>query len=249
MFEKALYPKKMDPEELDLYLASGWFRMGQSIFTTEFVLFAGRIYRSIWLRCVLKHFTGGKTLQKLKKRNRDLRVILKPAMITEAHEQLFELYRQHVSFDTAPSLADLLFGYVYEPANIYRTYEINLYAGEKLVGCTYFDVGKGSAEGISAYYDPFFLHRSLGKYLIYLQIELCRQNGFDYFYPGYFVPGYAHLDYKLLIGSDSLEFFVPEEMNWFPLSEYDPQGIPLEYGDFMKSCDWLSDTHWDTPST
>jgi len=234
MFERAAYPKRLKPEELDAYLAAGWFRMGQSIFTTEFVLFAGRIYRTIWLRCVLQQFDGGTTFSKLKKRNRDLRVTLKPAEITPEHEHLFELYRQHVSFDTAPSLAHLLFGYVFEPTHIYRTFEINLHDGDTLVACTYFDVGKNSAEGISAYYHPAYRQRSLGKYLIYIQIEWCRQNGFTYFYPGYFVPGYPHLDYKLQIGSDCLEFFVPDEMNWYAISEYEDEPISLEYGDYLK---------------
>ena len=40
----------LNGEELDKYLERGWFRMGQTIFTTNFLKFNGLIYSVIWLR-------------------------------------------------------------------------------------------------------------------------------------------------------------------------------------------------------
>lgn len=66
MFEQVKYPQNLDPKALDLLLARGWFRMGQSIFTTEFVLFQSCVYRTIWLRHDLKKYQSGKSISNLK---------------------------------------------------------------------------------------------------------------------------------------------------------------------------------------
>ena len=229
MFEQVMYPKSLAPEMLDQLLAKGWFRMGQSIFTTEYTLFDHRMYQTIWLRHVLKDYHETKTIRNLKKRNKAFRLELKKVEITSTHEDLFSRYKGSVYFNTASSLNQLLNGYVIEEAQIFNTYEINVYDKNKLIACSYFDIGKKSAEGISSYYDPEYEKYSLGKYMIYLQIDVCRGNGFDFYYPGYFVPGFAHLDYKLAIGSDSLEFFSVEDFCWYPIAEYEPFGIPLHF--------------------
>lgn len=231
MFETIEYPQVLSPADLDKYLAKGWYRMGQSIFTTDYVMFERRVYRTIWLRHVLKNYSGGKSYEKLKKRNRHFHIELKPAEITLEQEALFKKYREAMTFDTAPSLKQLLFGYVFIPANVYNTYQICIYDNSKLIACTYFDIGKTSAEGISAFYDPEYTDCSLGRYLIYLQIDVCCKNGFTYFYPGYFVPGHSHLDYKLHIGKSCLEFYNTEDMNWYPISYYVDEGISLNWED------------------
>ena len=233
MFEQVKYPQNLDPKALDLLLAKGWFRMGQSIFTTEFVLFQSCVYRTIWLRHDLKKYQSGKSISNLKKRNKNFRIELKRAVITDTHVELFEKYKDSVSFDTAASLHQLLDGYVYIPANIYNTYEINIYDQEQLIACSYFDIGFKSAEGIAAYYHPAYKPHSLGRYLIYLQIEICKKNDFQYYYPGYFVPGFSHLDYKLDIGSHCLEYFLIDDALWYPIECYEDVGIPIEYQDYF----------------
>lgn len=233
MFEQFRYPQQMAPEELDVFLAKGWFRMGQSIFTTEYVLFQNCMYRTIWLRHFLKDYTQTKSFVNLKKRNKQFRIELKKCEITPRHQSLFELYKSSVAFETASSLQQLLNGYVHFPTSVYNTYEINLFDKNKLIACSYFDIGLKSAEGISAYYDPAYKSHSLGRYLIYLQIEICKGNGFQYYYPGYFVPGFSHLDYKLAIGTHCLEYFLPEDSLWYPIQSYQDAGIPIEYQDYF----------------
>jgi arginine-tRNA-protein transferase len=228
MFEEVKYPSELKPEELDIYLAKGWYRMGQSIFTTSYVFFEDKIYPAIWLRHVLKNYEETKTIINLKKRNKAFRVELKQVQLSESHEELFEKYKSSIHFNAAENLFTLLYGYVYKPTNIYNTYEINIYDGAKLIACSYFDIGEKSAEGISAFYDPEYRNHSLGKYLIYLQIEICKHNNFTYFYPGYFVPGYPHLDYKLAIGTKHIEFFDPEDMLWYPISEFEDRGLSMD---------------------
>lgn len=233
MFENCHYPESLQPDQLDLYLSKGWFRMGQSIFTTSFVLFDEKVYPTVWLRHTLNSYSESKTIKNLKKRNKQFDVECKRACITPEHESLFQLYRQSMQFDTAPSLDQLLNGYVFIPCSIYNTYEINIYDGDELIACSYFDVGDKAAEGISAFYNPKYRNHSLGRYMIYLQIELCKFSEFEYYYPGYFVPGFSHLDYKLGIGTEHLEFLNQEDMLWYPIQEFEDKGVPIEFQDYF----------------
>src|SRR5262245_55429246 len=121
MFEQVRYPQYLKPKQLDQLLAIGWFRMGQSIFTTNYVMFEKGIYRTVWLRHVLKDYVLTSTFTKLRKRNKDIRVEIKQACITETHENLFALYKSSISFEASSSLQQLLNGYVYTPAQIYNT--------------------------------------------------------------------------------------------------------------------------------
>lgn len=234
MFEQCLYPDSLHPQQLDMMLSGGWFRMGQAIFTTNFTLFNGCVYRTIWLRNALHKYDLTKTINILKKRNKTFRIELKKARITEAHEALFRDYKQGITFNAASSLDQLLNGYSLKPVTIYNSWEINLYDGNQLIGCSYFDIGEKSAQGISSYYHPDYKKHSLGRYMIYLQVEVCKGNEFEYYYPGYFVPGYKHLDYKLDIGTDCLEFLDPDDMKWKPIKEYYDKAIPLDMGNYFE---------------
>lgn len=246
MFERLAIPHPIAPAELDACLASGWYRMGQTVFTTDYLCFAGALYRAIWLRVGLPNFLGGKTFQRLRQRNRDLSAVLRPALPGAEQERLWSTYRRSVSFEPAENVNALLYRFGVGEEDYFRTHELCLYRGERLVACSYFDTGQHSAEGISAFYDPEFRNRSLGKYLIYLQAQYCRNRGLLWFYPGYFVPGHAHLDYKLSIGRTSLEFFDPLLRDWFPIEQFCDPGIPLGAGKrFLQMMELWSDSKED----
>ena len=70
MFAQIEYPKNLLPEELDKYLASGWFRMRQTIFTTNFLHFNQQFYSAIWLRVALEQPIDDTKYQRLKKLNK-----------------------------------------------------------------------------------------------------------------------------------------------------------------------------------
>ncbi|MBA4056534.1 MAG: arginyl-tRNA--protein arginylyltransferase, partial [Marivirga sp.] len=53
MFAQVHSPEKLLPRELDAYLEQGWFRMGQTIFTTNFLNFKNEFYSALWLRIML----------------------------------------------------------------------------------------------------------------------------------------------------------------------------------------------------
>jgi leucyl-tRNA---protein transferase len=225
MFAKMRTPVSLSPAELDSYLAQGWFRMRQTIFTTNFLHFNSNFYSVLWLRVALEGFVECKKHRSLKKLNAKFRTEVRKAALTAEHEELYRAYRNAVSFEVSPTLHDLLIGN--ETYNRYDTYEVNIYDEDKLIAVGFFDLGQVSAAGISCIYDPDYKKFSLGKYLMFTKIDFCRQQGLRYFYPGYLVPGYRPFDYKAEIGKDSLEWFRFASNEWLPFENFTASMNPI----------------------
>ena len=230
MFVELHYPEYISAQELDVYLANGWFRMGQSIFTTNFLRFHNKFYSSIWLRIDLINIKKSKTQQKIEKLNTKFRVEIQIANPTEQHEELFCKYRESMKFDAAPSVKSLLYGQQEERAllRIFDTVEINVYDVNKLIAAGFMDLGEKSAAGISCFYDADYRKYSLGKYLMYLKMDFCKQNGFHFFYPGYFAPTYPLFDYKLDLAKPTLQYLDLVTDAWIPFKAFDSSQIPIE---------------------
>lgn len=226
MFADAHCPETLNPEELDAYLEKGWFRMGQTIFTTNFLTFKNQLFSAIWLRVGLTGFSADKTQQKLTKLNAAFRVEIQKASITPAKEALYANYKQGISFEASSSINHLLFGRA--TRTIYNTHEVNIYDADSLIATGFFDMGKTSAAGITCFYDPAYKKYSLGKYLIYLKMDYCKKLALHYFYPGYFVPGYPFFDYKLEIGKPTLQYLQLTSQQWLPILSFSPELCPLQ---------------------
>ncbi len=218
-------PVAKDGAWLDLALYNGWFRMAQLFFTNQYICFDAVMYRTVWLRNKIKSYKSGKTISNLHKRNQRFRYDCKPLQLLDAHHNLYTKYKNFMPFDMSISLQSLLFDFA--QTDCFNTYQIEIYDNEKLIGCSFFDVGNNSAEGISSIYDPDYTKHSIGKYLIYLQIEYCKKNNIEYFYPGYFVPYYPAFDYKLGIANDCLEYYCNTSKSWKSIQDYCTETIPI----------------------
>lgn len=224
MFAEKHYPETMLPEELDAYLAKGWYRMGQTIFTTHYLCFGRTFYSAIWVRLALEGHSFSKSLRRIIRRNQErFRTELRPASITPEKEKLYSKYRAYFSGMLAPTLRDsLLDG---DEFNIYNTFEVAVYDGHRLAGLSYFDLGAESAASITGIYDPVYQKYSIGIYTMLMEIVFCQQTGLKYFYPGYVVPGYPRFDYKLRIGD--VTYFDLSTDSWKPFRELDEEEIPI----------------------
>lgn len=226
MFVDVHCPEHLNPADLDAYLDRGWFRMGQTIFTTNWLNFKETFYSAIWLRMQLDDYEADGTQKKLLQRNSKFRTEIRPASITIEKELLYVRYKQAVPFEASASLHALLLGNL--ETNIFDTYEVNIFDSDKLIAAGFFDLGKESAMGIASIYDPDYKKFSLGKHLIYQKIAFCKERGMKYFYPGYFVPGYRAFDYKLDIGRSYLEFLELQTGQWSPLARFTEDKVPVK---------------------
>jgi arginyl-tRNA--protein-N-Asp/Glu arginylyltransferase len=212
MFAQSKFPLALLPGELDAFLEKGWFRMGQTIFTTSFLNFKGTFYNALWLRIKLDEHTPGNSQVRLLKQNDKFRYEIAPFELTDEKESLYAKYKSSIAFEPSSSLHQLMYGSALH--NIYNSFNINLYDGAKLIGSGIFDVGEKSAAGITSFYDPAYKKYSLGKYLIFLKIQFCKSKGFEFFYPGYFVPGYKFFNYKLDLSKNAMYYLDVRQNKW-----------------------------------
>ena len=227
MFVDVQCPDRLEPATLDDYLERGWFRMGQTIFTTNWLNFRDTFYSAIWLRVLLDDYVADNTQKKLMQRNSRFHTEIRPAVITIEKELLYLRYKQSVPFEASASLHALMYGS--SDHNVFDTFEVDVYDKNKLVATGFFDLGKNSAMGISSIYDPDYKKFSLGKHLIYSKMMFCKERNMKYFYPGYFVPGYRAFDYKLDIGTSFIEYLQLQTNSWLPLSAFKNDKVPIEH--------------------
>jgi arginine-tRNA-protein transferase len=220
------FPQTLAGEELDRYLAEGWFRMGQTVFTTNFLNFKQQFYSAVWLRLKLSACQSEKADENLAKLSRRFTVRIQKAEINQEKENLFTRYRSQVSFEPSSSVQALLYGRAVH--NVYQTMEVIVEDNGKLIGCGFFDLGKKSAAGISSFYDPDYKKFSLGKFLIFQKIKYSKDAGYEYFYPGYFVPGYPPFDYKLKIHPEGQQYFDLATSRWNNVCDFRSENRPLE---------------------
>jgi len=244
MFAQVHSPESLTPSELDAYLEKGWFRMGQTIFTTNFLYVRDEIFSTIWLRILLNDYSAESAQLKIVKKNSVFRTNISRATITLEKEELYALYKESVPFQASPSLNHLLLSGK-DVNSIYETYEVTVWDGDRLIACGYFDLGNVASQGIVSFYHPSYKKYSLGKHLIYLKIQYSKELGLHYFYPGYFVPGNTHFDYKLSIGRPFLEYFQLRSGHWIPMDLFSDEDITctVMHRKLSKVCTALSATN------
>ena len=228
MFTEKHFPTSISGEELDDYLEKAWYRMGQAIFTCHFLFFDDNLYSPIWTRLPLKNYKFRKSLRRIiSKVQQEFRVVVRPGVIDEEKEQLFQTYRNNFNGNLSPTLkASLMDNFDF---NIYATYEVAVYHGPRLVAFSFFDLGKKSLASIKGVYDPDYASYSLGLFTMLQEIQFGIELGYEYFYPGYVVPGYDRFDYKLRIGKpEEIEYFDLKSGRWRFYEHFSPGELPVK---------------------
>ncbi len=208
-------------ETLDTYLQYGWYRMGHLIFTTNSLepRDDGKVYPVFWLRYKVDQVVLDSSNLKLINRNSRFRVTYRPFSITEELIALHKAYYNSLDFQTSDNLFDLL----KDVENVvYDSQLVEVRDDGKLIAAGVFDKGNNSIAGIVNFYDPAYKKYSPGKFLMLMKLRYCQENGYPFYYPGYYSPEYPVFDYKLFVDKAATEVFVPGLYIW------------LTYFDFLK---------------
>lgn len=224
-------PRELSGVELDDYLAAGWYRQGQGLFTTYSTISRKILMAAPWIRVDSSKYSLSKNLRRLKSKNQKaITYHIGKAVITPHREEMFRRFRTYFKGEFYESLQSALFCYSSQPGTIYDSYEVTFYQNGKMIGFSYFDVGNNSIASIINIYAREAMKYSLGMYSILLQIEWCEKNGKQFYYPGYAMPENPRFDYKLRIqGVDYLEQATGE---WKPWEDFKLKETPLyEYRD------------------
>jgi leucyl-tRNA---protein transferase len=187
--------------------------MHQQIFTTSHIQL-DEVYRVHWLRYAISELCTHYSHKRIYRRTNNFRTCITDFTFTDEQRELHAVYRASIDFDGAPSITDCLFSSEDECPSIFNTKTIAVHDGAKLIACGYFDVGNKSAASILHFFDPNYARNSLGKYLILLTISYLRENGYEYYYPGYVVEGNPKMDYKFFLGKEQAQYFDPVLADW-----------------------------------
>jgi arginine-tRNA-protein transferase len=235
------FPESVRGKSLDDYLARGWYRLGQSIFTTDYIPalelaksfnnigddpartednndITDFFYRVYWLRFRLHEFAFGKKQQKLVSRFRDFKISFSPFINNDEIESLYKLYRDNLDFQIATSLGEMLYDFMpfsNGREDIYDTWMISIRYQGKLMSVGIFDQGEKSLAGIINFYDPAYGRLSPGKFLMLLKIRYAIEKGMHYYYPGYISPDFSKFDYKFFPGKAFAELYNASNETWY----------------------------------
>lgn len=222
MFNDLHIHKQIRGSLLDQYLAKGWYRMGQVIFTTDYLFKDERWYRVFWLRYRLKEFQFSARQRKLLQLPKGCTAGVKPLRINAELEELYGRYRDHLDFEISPALKENLNSLDFlgqaEGDSVFDSYVIEIRREEKLIAAGIFDLGDSAMAGIINIYDPAERRLSPGKRLMQIKLSYALSQKLDYYYPGYIVCGNPKFDYKLEPGREICEIFNPVTDSWLPYS-------------------------------
>jgi arginine-tRNA-protein transferase len=208
------------PKRLDRYLSHGWFRNSNLLGKYKLLFLDDKLCSVVNIRVPLDNYQYSKSLQKIINRNNELfRYEIQPVAITPRKEELYQQHKHRFKGVVLPSLQMSLFGFESCMQSPFLSYEVNIYEGNKLIACSFFDIGEQSIASILGLYDNDYQKYSLGIYTMLLEIEFGLKANKKFYYPGYVLNNSPLFDYKLRMGNIQ---FHNGKNHWLPYQEYTP---------------------------
>ncbi len=205
---------------LDELLANGYYRMQHSLFTCNETQVDYDSYSIpvFWLRTLIAKINENKMGESIRKKCFTFSVECKPAIISQEINDLYKLYRNHISFNTSEFCEEYL--HQSEFGNPFDSMMIEVRHNNTLIAAGYFDKGEKALTGILNMYHPLYSKYSLGKYLILKKIDYAMANHFTHYYTGYISTSIDKFDYKLFPDINAIEVYLPKDKIWVPYTFY-----------------------------
>lgn len=203
-------PAQLPPDLFDLFLSLGWYPMGQGIFTTSHLDTGGEEPERVhWVRYPVAQVTERRSHRRILRRNAAFSVeLLDPFQHRRELDLLYANYFSSIDFDGYESIQDATCDY--GETNIYHGKAWVVRDGNIPVSCGIFYTGINSAASILHFFHPGYRRFSPGKYLILLTLDYCRKHGLEWYYPGYIIENNPRMDYKLFLGEEHVQYFIPQ---------------------------------------
>jgi arginine-tRNA-protein transferase len=174
----------------------GWRRFGHAFFRP--VCEGCTKCESIKIDALTYKFS--KSERRTIRKNEDIHVVIRKPKFTQDHFDLYNKYHYHMQEKKGwdfkeSSVQHYIMSFVQGSERF--GYEICYYHEGKLIGVDLIDMLKDGISSIYFFYDPDYSKRSLGRYSIYQQIALAKQNHLRWIYLGYYVEENNSLNYKI----------------------------------------------------
>jgi leucyl-tRNA---protein transferase len=182
------------PAKMDQFWADGWRHFGILFFRYRLAAHSDKRFSVLPLRVDLARFALTRSQKRILAKNRDTRTVIRPAIVDATRENLFLKHIARLKENIPSSLFDFMSPV---PASVpCPNLELCIYLNETLVGVTYLDIGQTATSAVYAMFDPAQAKRSLGILMMLQSIQLSRDRGYRYYYPGYAYREPFAYDYK-----------------------------------------------------
>jgi arginyl-tRNA--protein-N-Asp/Glu arginylyltransferase len=194
MINEYFLANRVDASEMDMLWALGWRHFGTYFFRYSNAHHEGELCHVLPLRLKLSSFVPSRSQKRVLKRNRDVQVVIRDAVLDAAKEALFDRHRKRFRQNVPESLYDFMSEL---PATVpCRNQEICVYDGDRLLAVSFLDIGEVATSAVYAAFEPAESHRSLGIFTMLCAIAQSRALGCIYYYPGYAYSEPSMYDYK-----------------------------------------------------
>ncbi len=214
-------------DELDRYLARGWYRIGPTMMTCRFVHFDGELRTAVWTRLDLADYRMRKSARRtLNRVERHLHISIGEPVLDQEHEAVYQRYREIARGERSSSLHDFLYGDRDPRTDVFDTREVRFtHPDGRLAGFSWFDLGSTAIQSLVGVYDPEVANLSVGFASMLAEIRWAQRHDLRWFYPGYVLPGAPAMDYKLRVGPMD---YLTDDGHWRPWAELDRDQLPTE---------------------
>ena len=194
MLNEYFVAMQVDPSRMDMLWHQGWRHFGIHFFRYATMKHDAVLCHVIPLRIDLSKFTLSQSQSRVLRKNRDLRVVIRPASINDSKQALFNRHRERFKDNAPDSLFDFMSS---NPASVpCRNEEICVYRDETLLAMSFLDIGESATSAVYAAFEPVEHKRSLGILTMLHAIQYSRSLGARYYYPGYAYRETSMYDYK-----------------------------------------------------
>jgi len=194
------FPQKLSPKRYDSYLASGWFRGSVMLYKMDLLCLENDLYSVINIRLNLEKHILKKSLSKINRRGKaKFRVEFGNVQLNDQKEELYQFQKTKFQGFIHQSLHDFLYSGLNN--TVFDTKEVCVYDGDRLVACSYFDLGEKSIASLLGLHHPKYASYSLGIFTMLLEIEFAKESEVKWYYPGYVLNEDKGFEYKLRLGN------------------------------------------------
>ena len=212
-------------------IAEGQKGLYDAAITRGFRRGGGHIYRPHCAQCSacvasridLLKFKPSRAQRRCLKRNADLRVESRPAVLTEEYFALYQRYLagRHVGGGMDEPSAEDFSRFLL--AKWSQTEFIEFRLDERLLGVAVTDVTRTGLSAVYCFYDPNEAKRSLGVFAILCQIQAARAANLTHLYLGFWLDGHAKMHYKA--SYSGLELLRAGEWRALEPQAFEPQAL------------------------
>lgn len=175
---------------MDLFLASGYRRNGNTLYTMNCTSCRG----CIPIRIDPAEFRPNRSQKRILKKNQDIKAEIGPVAVTDEKLRLcgkFLASRYPSHFNSAEEYYGGFF-----INSITNSFEVRYSRHDRLIGVGIVDYSTASLNAVYFYFDPEEGARSPGSYNILYLLEMCQRLNLGHLYLGYWIKGVKAMSYK-----------------------------------------------------